>query len=69
MSNRPSPLSLEQQADIGAVVAGLRAAGWCWKRIEDWLDMERTQLWRCLRRWEMQQNNPGMQHQGAGKAA
>lgn len=66
MSNRVSPLSAEQQADVGAQIDGLRLAGWCWKRIEDWLDMSHAQTWRCHKRYLMKQNSSGMKHHGAG---
>lgn len=60
MSNRPAPLSREQQADIGQVVAHLRAAGVCWKVIEAELDMSRRQLWRCVVLLQMSQEKFGM---------
>lgn len=70
MSNRPGPLTAAQQLDVGAQVIALRADGWCWKRLEDWFRMSRSQLWRCQRRAEraaekrrMQQKTGGMQHQ------
>lgn len=66
LSNRPAPLSREQQADLGQAVAHLRARGVCWKEIERQLQMERTQLWRCLKALEMQQQKPGMQQQKPG---
>lgn len=63
MSNRPAPLSADEQADIGAVIGGLRGAGWGWKQLEEFFGMHRVQLWRCLRRHErMQQKTPLMQH-------
>jgi hypothetical protein len=69
LSNRSKPLSSVQQLDVGALVAGLREQGLCWKRLEDHFQMSRAQLWRCQRRYErhcrMQQQDNGMQHQPA----
>lgn len=69
MSNRPSPLSREQQADLGQTVAHLRASGVCWKAIERQFDMSRRQLWRCVQALRMSQQNPGMSHRGDCQAA
>lgn len=60
MSNRPAPLAAERQIEMGAQVGRLRAAGLSWKTIEKATGMERTQLWRCVRR--MQQKTGRMQH-------
>lgn len=62
MSNRPSPLTREQQADLGQTVVHLRAAGACWKRIEAEFGMSRRQLWRCVMQLRMSQQKPGMSH-------
>lgn len=70
MSNRPQPLSAEEQNDIGRTVLGARQLGVCWKHLERELGMSRRQLWRCVQRHVrqlaagMSQESGRMSHQG-----
>lgn len=65
MTNRPDPMTAEQQAMLGRLVAAERLAGRPWKLIERELGMSRRQLWRCVVRWRMAQNSRRMAHQAA----
>lgn len=66
MSGRRGQLTREQQAEAGAMVLGMHGDGATWKDLECLFHVERTTLWRWVRRHiesKMQQNSSKMQHQ------
>lgn len=62
MSKRPSPLSPEQAAEVGALVLAMREQGLRWKEIERTFGYKRVQLWRYVRRHLMKQKIRLMKH-------
>lgn len=69
MSGRRSPLTVQQAAQVGAVVAYMREEGHGWKEIATQLGMSAKQLRRYLRRHGMSQKNDRMSHRGDCAAA
>lgn len=51
MTCRPAPLNRTQQAELGGLVLALKQSGASWKELQAQFAMERTQLWRCVRRY------------------
>jgi DNA invertase Pin-like site-specific DNA recombinase len=65
MSGRPGRLGAAEQADLGAVIRRLRAAGVGWKAICAELKISRSQAWRYSRRAPTAQEIFAMKHRQA----